>query len=165
MKKIILAILSLALLTSCHRKAVAVSTSVWHRDSTVITETIRYRDTTIVRDSSISLVKIICDSTHKPQIVSYRPISGRSSPRIISSIDPTIFNITCPADSLTLRIGALEREKYHLSQMIERSKEIVTTSDTFWQKLTKNIVQIILHVVWFVLAAGMGAVFYAIRLR
>lgn len=165
MKKIILITLALALLTSCHRKAVAVSTSITYRDSTVITEAIRYRDTTIVRDSSVSLVKIICDSTHKPQIISYRPISGRSSPRIISSIDPNIFQMTCPTDSLILRIGTLEREKYHLSQMIERSKEIVTTSDTFLGKLTKNIVQIILHVVWFVLAAGMGAVFYAIRLR
>ena len=130
MKKLLAILIILSLLTSCCRRNIHTSVKYEVRDSVSITTQTRFVDTTLHIDSSVSIVKIICDSNNKPQIVSNKQLSGKRTISVrTNSVQNGSFTITCPADSLRLRIAYLDSiirsyrtEKMDTTIIVEENK-------------------------------------------
>jgi hypothetical protein len=160
MKKIILSILLISLLTSCCRRNIHTSVKYEVRDSVSITTQTRFVDTTLHIDSSVSIVKIICDSNNKPQIVSNKQVSGARKTNI-SQLDDNMFKFKCPADSLRLIISyqdsiirSYRAEKTDTTIVVEQKKG-------FWA----NIKEILAHLIYTLVALFTGALLYIILKR
>ena len=160
MKNILFLIFLLSLLTSCCRRNIHTSVKYEVRDSVSITTQTRYIDTTVHIDSSVSVVRIECDSNNKPQIISNTQTHGPRKTNI-SQIDNNTFKIKCPADSLRLIIAfqdsvirSYRTEKTDTTIVVEEKKG-------FWAHIT----QIIAHLFYILIALFTGALLYTILKR
>lgn len=130
MKNLFLSIFILSLLTSCCRRNIHTSVKYEVRDSVSITTQKRFVDTTLHIDSSVSIVRIICDSNNKPQLVSNRQVSGKRTISVkTNTVQNGLFIITCPADSLRLIISyqdsiirSYRTEKTDTTVVVEKKK-------------------------------------------
>lgn len=158
MKNLLLSILLLSLLTSCCRRTIHTSVKYEVRDSVSITTQTRFVDTTLHIDSSVSVVKIICDSNNKPQIVSNKQVSGKRTISVkTNSVQNGLFTITCPADSLRLVIAyqdsiirSYRTEKTDTTVVVEQKKG-------FWSSLA----EILRHTIYII---GVGVLFIVLFL-
>jgi hypothetical protein len=162
MKKLLAILIILSLLTSCCRRNIHTSVKYEVRDSISITTQKRFVDTTLHIDSSVSVVKIICDSNNKPQIVSNKQVSGKRTISVrTNSVQNGSFTITCPADSLRLIIAyqdsiirSYRAEKTDTTIVVEQKKG-------FWA----NIKEILAHLIYTLVALFTGALLYVILKR
>lgn len=156
MKNLLLFLLLASLLTSCCRRTIHTSVKYEVRDSVSITTQTRYIDTTVRIDSSVSIVRIECDSNNKPQIISNTQTHG---PRktTITQIDNNTFKIKCEADSLRLVIAyqdsvirSYRAEKIDTTIVVEKKKG-------FWAEIG----EILRHVIYII---GVGILFIVLFL-
>jgi len=151
MTNLLLSILILSLLTSCCRRNIHTSVKYEVRDSVSITTQTRFVDTTLHIDSSVSVVKIICDSNNKPQIISNTQTHGRTK-IVLTKSDQSTFKIKCEADSLRLVIAyqdsvirSYRTEKTDTTIVVEKKKG-------FWAEIG----EILRHVIYII---GVGVLF------
>lgn len=160
MKYSLAVILLASLLTSCCRRNIHTSVKYEVRDSVSITTQTRYIDTTVHIDSSVSVVRIECDSNNKPQIISNTQTHGRTK-IVLTKFDQSTFKIKCEADSLRLVIAyqdsiirSYRAEKTDTTIVVEEKKG-------FWA----HIKQIIAHLFYTLIALFTGALLYIILKR
>ncbi len=160
MKKLFLSIILLSLLTSCCRRTIHTSVKYEVRDSVSITTQTRFVDTTLHIDSSVSIVKIICDSNNKPQIVSNKQVSGTRKTDL-SKLDNNTFKFKCPADSLRLIISY--QDSIIRSYRTEKTDTTIVVEDKkgFWAKFG----EIIKHIGYALFFMFLGAVIHALIRR
>jgi len=134
MKNLLLFLLLAYLLTSCCRRNIHTSVKYEVRDSVSITTQKRFVDTSLHIDSSVSIVKIICDSNNKPQIVSNRQTYGTRRTDI-TKINDSTFKMKNEADSLRLRINYLDSiiRSYRAEKM--DTTVVVEQKKGFWAEL------------------------------
>lgn len=157
MKNLLFFLLIASLLTSCCRRNIHTSVKYEVRDSVSITTQTRYIDTTVHIDSSVSVVRIECDSNNKPQIISNTQTHG-SKKTNFSQIDNNTFKIKCPADSLRLIVAfqdsvirSYRTEKTDTTIVVEEKKG-------FWARFG----EIIKHIGYAIFFMFLGAVVYAL---
>lgn len=157
MKNLLLLFLLASLLTSCCRRNIHTSVKYEVRDSVSITTQTRYIDTTVHIDSSVSVVRIECDSNNKPQIISNKQTHGTRK-TTITKLDNNTFKFKSEADSLRIRVDYLENvirsyrtEKTDTTIVVEEKKG-------FWAKFG----EIIKHIGYAIFFMFLGAVVYAL---
>jgi hypothetical protein len=151
MKYSVAVLLLLSLLASCCRRSIHASVKYEVRDSVSITTQTRYIDTTVHIDSSVSIVRIECDSNNKPQIISNTQTHGRTK-IVLTKFDQSTFKIKCEADSLRLVIAyqdslirSYRTEKTDTTTVVEQKKG-------FWASLA----EVVRHVIYII---GVGVLF------
>ena len=156
MKNLFLLILLTSLLTSCCRRNIHTSVKYEVRDSVSITTQTRYIDTTVHIDSSVSVVRIECDSKNKPQIISNTQTHG-SRKTNITKLDNNTFKFKSEADSLRLVIAyqdsvirSYRAEKTDTTIVVEEKKG-------FWASLA----EVFRHVIYII---GVGILFIVLFL-
>jgi len=156
MKKLFTILIILSLLTSCCRRNIHTSVKYEVRDSVSITTQTRYIDTTVHIDSSVSVVRIECDSNNKPQIISNTQTHGRTK-IVLTKSDQSTFKIKCEADSLRLVIAyqdsvirSYRAEKTDTTIVVEKNKG-------FWAEIG----EILRHVIYII---GVGILFIVLFL-
>lgn len=157
MKDIILIIIAVSLLSSCCRKKLHTTIRYEVRDSVSITTQTRYVDTTVRIDSSVSIVRIECDSNNKPQIISNTQTHG-SRKTNVTKLDNNTFKIKCPADSLRLVIAF--QDSLIRSYRTEKTDTTIVVEDKkgFWARFG----EIIKHIGYALFFMFLGSVIYAL---
>lgn len=150
-------ILWLLYLASCAPRKIHTASSTTYRDSTIITEKLRYIDTTLHIDSSVSIVRIECDSQNKPQIISSNQTHGKTK-IVLTNNGNSTFKIKCEADSLHLLIAVKDSiirsyrsEKTETTTVIEQKKGFWQSMGEFARHLVYIIIIKVIAVVAFIL--------------
>lgn len=160
MKYSIVVLTLASLLTSCCRQRIHTSVRYEVRDSTVVSTQTRYIDTTLHIDSSVSYVKIVCDSNHQPQIISNIQTHGKSKVEL-SKIGNSTFKIKCPADSLRLHIAYQDSLIQMYQSKLTEITTVVEKKKTFWQSLG----MLVKHITYIALTSILSIVLYILIRR